>query len=266
MELPRLMSPAIPRWSKSIHRPAKATSLFTFPVPETPSALAWNSLANRFVVLSATVNDDKLSSPEITVIDPITHTTSSAAVTGLPPGQEGVGGIEYDPTQGNLLATFGPTNTFFQYRIAAIGLNAVVSQVSGTLPLPDADYLAFDPVANGMRIVDLNDDGVYALSDLFGTPVVSQLAPNLGDNQFGDPAYSDSGQLFIPRLGGNLYSLSGNSYVLVGPFGTSQDVVGLAFANIPEPSSLALLGLSCLSLIRRRREQVHLKGTHIEPL
>jgi hypothetical protein len=237
-----------------------ATSLFSFPVPPTPVAMTYDAPANGFVILSAVNSGSGVSSPALTVVNATTHAASSVPVTGLPSGQEGAEGIAYDPALGSLLVTFGPVNTFTENRIAAVGLNGVVMQTSSTLSLPDVDFLAFDPNANGLRIVDLNDDGVYAVDDVFGSPSLTQLAPNPGDNSLGDPDYSDSGQLFIARTGSRqLYTLSGSSYVPVGSFGTDSDVVGLAFAPVPEPSSLTIVAISGCAMLRRRRA---LRGAH----
>lgn len=67
-----------------------------------------------------------------------------------------------------------------------------------------------------------------------------------------------SGQLYALSSGrGGLYTidLAGPTVSLVAEYDPALNLAGLAFASVPEPTSITMLGLAALSLARRRRRR-----------
>ena len=176
--------------------------------------------------------------------------SDAGPVTGLPPGEQKTGSIGYSGAADDLFVTFGPTGTFLENRIARLGLDAVVTQVSPDLGLGDNDGVVWDAANTRTLVHDYNaNDGlprVASVDDIFGTPTFTTVAepPSRGD--VGDSAVDpQTGRLYVSGFdaaGGFLVEVLQNSYAEIGPYNAGSQVVGIAFGP-PAPCNPADLTL-----------------------
>ena len=207
-----------------------STPLFTL---DQGGSLAFDPALRRLVLK---LGDDADS--QFVFIDPVSGAASPPiGISGLPPDFENVATIGYSGQAGMYVLPAGPTGTVFEDRLVLIDDAGVVQDVSVPLGLGDNDGLAWDDLNGRIVVHDYNaSDGfprVAAVEDPFGVPMITALAepPSRGD--VGDSAIDPiTGRLFTSGFdssGGFLVEVLESSYVDIGPFGTSEQVVGIAF-------------------------------------
>ncbi|MHC5023695.1 MAG: hypothetical protein ACYTGG_07265 [Planctomycetota bacterium] len=214
-----------------------ATGLFSFPLPAGfgTGTMAFHEPTGQFVILSA--DGDGSPPSQLILVDPVAETATSVLVTGLPAGSEKAGGIEVRGDTGEILITFGETGGFEESRIALVGLDGVVLDLSIDIGLGDTDVLGWDAIAGDLLACDFNAADslppVAALFDIFTVPSFIPVANPPFNNTVGDVAIDPDTRRFfmtgIGGVGGLLVELVGDSYVTIGTFNTGLPIVGLAF-------------------------------------
>ncbi|MEL7484551.1 MAG: GC-type dockerin domain-anchored protein, partial [Planctomycetota bacterium] len=187
-------------------------------------------------MLAIKLNDDL--DTEILFADPDSGAAMPpVAVTGLPAGLENTAGIGYSGVPGALVFTIGPSGTFFEDRLALVGADGAVQQVSIDLGIGDNDGAVWDEHNARLVVTDYNAvDGfapLIAVNEPFSVPQLTAIATPPFNNDIGDSAiHPDDGRVFAVGFGvgnGFLIEVAGNSYIDVGAFGTASQVLGIAF-------------------------------------
>jgi hypothetical protein len=112
-----------------------------------------------------------------------------------------------------------------------------------------------------MFVASINSNSISRIRfDASGNPVLNGMLTGNGLNGPDDVTFSPAGELFASNsLGGGsvsrfLFDASMNA-IPNGSFATPQPVIGLHFAPVPEPGSLALCGFAVAGLIWRSRRR-----------
>ena len=207
-----------------------ATPLFSI---DQGGPLAFDRTTQRLVMK---LNDD--AATELVFIDPVTGLASPpVGLSGLPPMFENVATVDFAGESGRYVLTAGPTGTVFEDRLVLVDSMGAVLDVSGDLGLGDNDGVVWDDLNSRLVVHDYNAaDGlppVATVDDPFGTPMVMLLASPPFRSNVGDSAIDPrTGRLFTTGFdssGGFLVEVLDSSYADIGPFGTSEQVVGIAF-------------------------------------
>ncbi len=207
-----------------------ATPLFSI---DQGGPLAFDPTTQRLVMK---LNDD--AATELVFIDPVGGFASPpVGLSGLPPMFENVATVDYAGESGRYVLTAGPTGTVFEDRLVLVDTTGAVLDVSDDLGLGDNDGVVWDDLNSRLVVHDYNAaDGlppVASVDDPFGTPTVMLLASPPFRGDVGDSAIDpQTGRLFTTGFdssGGFLVEVLDSSYVDIGAFGTSEQVVGIAF-------------------------------------
>lgn len=231
-----------------------ATPLFSFSVASNVRTinLAYNPNTNKFLTVGSI---DQFSS-QLIEIDPVAQTAS--VVTHQVPGSF-LEGVEYSPTLGGIVLSYGVSNNFTSGRLALLNDNYQLLQNQPTTGMADMDTLFLDP--NGaLNSMDSNNPTGGFQRNRLNTPFGVLNRVGVGVNMYiatdVDAVWkADEGKMFLNR--GSTLSLinpASTALTTVGSYGTSPNVmVGLAVAPVPEPATLAALGLGVAALLRRRK-------------
>jgi len=166
-------------------------------------------------------------------------------------------GITYISPINATVVTFGDSGSAVTNQFKTIDPNtgSTSSLVNNTV---DNDYIAYDPNADTIYSLDLNFN--TGRTDLIHVDRTTGANTDLGDvsfNQRNIAVDPDTGLLFsVNRSNNHLIRMDvdlANSTFSETDLGllAGNDVGALTF--IPEPTSLALLGLGALAMLRRRR-------------
>jgi hypothetical protein len=220
-----------------------ATTVFTFQIApgDGNASLAYHAPSQRFLmaVIGPAQGINRLA-----IIDPVTENVGIFNITGLPAGEQKIGGIEYDAANDWLLATFGQTAGVTENRIAHIGLDGVVIEVSPDLGAGDRDALGFNDATDELLASDFNGGGatigLVKVEGLFDNPTTTPYADPPVNSLVGDMAIDpDTGDIYIvgfEAIGGELLLLDGDQYVDLGDYNAVSQVTGMAFVGSDEPA------------------------------
>ncbi|MEQ8318195.1 MAG: GC-type dockerin domain-anchored protein [Phycisphaerales bacterium] len=195
--------------------------------------LAFDPTTQRLVLK---LNDD--AATELVFIDPVSGVASPpVGLSGLPPMFENVATVDYAGESGRYVLTAGPTGTVFEDRLVLVDSTGAVLDTSDDLGLGDNDGVVWDDLNSRLVVHDYNaSDGlppVAAIDDPFGTPTYMLLATPPFRSNVGDSAIDPrTGRLYTTGFdssGGFLVEVLDTSYADIGAFGTSEQVVGIAF-------------------------------------
>jgi hypothetical protein len=209
-----------------------------------PESMTFHRTANAFVIV--------LSAPDyhapfaLLRYEPREDATIVAPVSGFPPTQQKLHGIEYRDDTETLMVVFGASDAHLENRVASISLDGEAMALSTNLGVGDIDYLAWPDASGALILSDPNGHNGFArllsLHDPFGTPHVEVYADTPFYAAMGDPAVRRSDLAFFSiqydDAGGSLLRLVDAEYQKVGAFGTDRQVVGIAFATISCPGDL----------------------------
>lgn len=231
---------------------AQATPLFSFGNGGTAGifGLTYNPVTNRFLTVQQ-VNANQSILIEIDAA----NQTASAVVHGIPtPFFEG---IEYDPSLGGVVVSYGPGSSF-SGRLALLDNSYALINNQPTTGIVDGDTLFVDGLAR-LNVLDPDDPSG---SPPFQRNVISNpfaaitLAPAGFSNPFTtsdkDAAWkADENRLFLTQTTSLAYIVGPNNIFSIGSFG-GAGITGIAVAPvIPEPATLAVL--ASLAVLSGRR-------------
>ena len=139
---------------------------------------------------------------------------------------------------------------------AAPGAGAGVNYSSFSTPvLSDAGQVAYLTTLTGTGVTDANDFGLFA-ADLLGNDLLIAREGDLFDVDptagFDLRTITDGGISFLIGRGDDTLTGLGNDGTLAFQLSFTDGTSGLFTAVVPEPSSLAVLGLGGVALLRRR--------------
>lgn len=175
-------------------------------------------------------------------------------------------GLAFDPVAGVLYGsdTSGTTTSASPEGIYSIdpatGLSKIVVDLSDPGNLYDFGVLAFNPVdgllyGTSDSVAGSVGQGLYSIDP--DTGVVTGIASYpAGETDIDGLAYGDGSLWLVTDQGGNFYEydLTGGTYTAFpSAFTTNEIFSGAAFIPIPEPTSAAVLALTSVAALRRRR-------------
>ena len=197
----------------------------------------------------------RIASNELYSFDPFTGAANLAATLNSP---DNMVSIAFDPVSGNLYGTtsvgFGaPFEALYQID-PATGNSTFI----GRIGFDNVFALAFDQGGHLFGIADTTDQFISINTATGNGALIANLP--LGFS-FDIASRPEDDKMFLADSGTfSLYTIdtaTGNP-TLVGPYIDNQNIVGLAFSAIPEPSSLAGAGVLAMLAVgshlwRRRR-------------
>jgi DNA-binding beta-propeller fold protein YncE len=159
-------------------------------------------------------------------------------------------GLEWDSSSNKLWAASGGGGNFNFYDVnPTTGLATVV----GPLGLTSFTNLVHDSLNNVLYATNSGTDSFYSIDRSTGTPTL--IGPLNGSTNPNGLAYDwDNDRIFlVDNTTDTLYTINRatGAVTVIGAHGVSVNLLGLVY--IPEPSSIAILGLGAIALVRRRR-------------
>lgn len=159
-------------------------------------------------------------------------------------------GLEWDSSTGTLYGVSGSTNQN-TYRI---NTTTGVATAFGSTGLSSFNNLGYNSATDTMYMTNSGTDSFYSFNRTTGSPT---LIGALGGptNPNGLAYNSDNGLMYlVDNSTDSLYTvnLGTGAATLIGSTG-SGNLLGLAYVPVPEPASMAVLGLGAAALLRRKR-------------
>ncbi|MFO0896189.1 MAG: PEP-CTERM sorting domain-containing protein [Pirellulales bacterium] len=201
---------------------------------------------------TATMWGVRIASNELLEIDPLTGAAKSAATMNSP---DDIVSLAFDVVTGKL---FGNTSVAFGAPFEALyEIDPTTGNTTfvGRILFDNVYALAFDQTGKLFGVSDATDQLIQINTSNGNGSLVAGLATSFAYDIASRP---EDDVMFLADSGtSSLYTLNtgtGN-LTLVGPYGGSPNLVGLAFSPVPEPSTiaLALVGLAGMGLLGRRR-------------
>ncbi len=165
------------------------------------------------------------------------------------------GDMSYDPLMNRIVVIGKGAGVTSAYQVDLNNMNAVSTLWTST-SFDDVSGVAFDSSGNGFLVDSHGNTGGIAELYSFtngGATSVGSLGVGLGPALGMD--FDGNDQLHLLGISGNLYHVSGLSTTLVNnisnPLGHQYN--GLAYSPVPEPSTMALLGIAGIGFLRRRK-------------
>jgi DNA-binding beta-propeller fold protein YncE len=174
-------------------------------------------------------------------------------------GQYGLGsnpvmhGLEYHSGTGKLYAMSGGSS--HGYHLYDINKTTGAATLIGTSPLTSFHNLGYDSINNIMYMTNSNTDSLYTLNLATGQPtLVGPLGTSTNPNGLAFNHHTGTMYL-VDNSTNNLYTvnLQTGAATVVGNLGTSNFLSLAYYRPVPEPATLAALGLGAAILARRRR-------------
>jgi len=165
------------------------------------------------------------------------------------------GDMSYDPLLNRIVVIGKGSGITSAYQVDLNNMNAVSTLWTST-SFDDISGVAFDSMGNGFMVDSHGNTGGIAELYSFnngGASSVGSLGIGLGPALGMD--FDGNDQLHLLGISGNLYHVNGLTPTLVdsvsNPLG--HQYTGLAYSPVPEPSTMALLGIAGIGFLRRRK-------------
>ncbi|MEX2243750.1 MAG: PEP-CTERM sorting domain-containing protein [Fimbriimonadaceae bacterium] len=161
-------------------------------------------------------------------------------------------GLEWDSSAGVLYGASGVSANNNLYRVST---TTGAATLVGNVGLTSFNNLGFHSGTGVMYMTHGGNDSLYTLNTATATPTL--IGPLNGPTNPHGLAYNqDDGRMYlIDSATDNFYWLdlaTGNAN-LIGSMG-SGNLLGMAYVPVPEPGTMAVLGLGALALMRRRKK------------
>ncbi len=212
----------------------------------TTAGLAYDR-ANNVVYVTSTGNDSLFTLDLLTGNATLVGAYGDSAIV--------MHGLEFDGSTGTLYGASGgstaATNTFYRINTAT-GFATLIGQIG----LTSFNNLGYNSATNVMYMTNSGSDSFYSMNRATGIPTLIGALGAGSTNPNGLAYNSDNGLMYmIDNNVDNLYTINmtTGAATLVGSTG-SGNLLGLVYVNaVPEPASLAVLGLGAAALLRRCR-------------
>jgi len=237
-----------------------ATSLFSFGIPGLTNVLALTYIptTDKFIT---TGQIDAFHSVLIEI--DANAQTATVVSHGIPSNY--FEGIEYSAAEGGLAVSYGPGG-FYSGNLALLNdttYSLIANNASTTLP--DGDTLFVDATGS-LNVMDTNNPGLNGFmrnrfTNPFGASTIAGVGANMYNAVDADFAYkTDEGRLFVTEQTtlGFVNDPTSTVITTVGGYGANSNgtafrMLGLAAKPVPEPATLAGIGLGILGSLRRRK-------------
>ncbi|MBI5707897.1 MAG: PEP-CTERM sorting domain-containing protein [Armatimonadetes bacterium] len=236
-----------------------ATQQFTFSVPNTTAVnfLTYVPQTNRFLAVGVV----SAFSSVLVEIDAGAQTATTVS-HGIPNAY--FEGLEYMSSLGGVVVSHGPGG-FFTGSIALLNPITYGLISTGAVPGASDSDIIFDDGTGAVNTIDANNPNSNGwqrniINNPFGAMSVTGIANNTFNPAGGEPDLAwkaNESRLFLSQLTqlstvGALNAISGVGAYGTSSLGTPIEVTGIA--AVPEPATMAVLGLGALAAIRKRRQ------------